>query len=58
MIRAHAIRLNNISSDLLVLSELESGKPTAEPEPVPIRAALESAVRTVESEARVRGVTC
>jgi two-component system phosphate regulon sensor histidine kinase PhoR len=56
VIRAHAIRLNNISSDLLVLSELESGKPPAEPEPVPIRAALESAIRTVESEARVRGV--
>jgi two-component system phosphate regulon sensor histidine kinase PhoR len=56
VIRAHAIRLNNISSDLLVLSELESGQHPAEPEPVPIRAALESAVRTVESEARVRGV--
>lgn len=56
VIRAHAIRLNNISSDLLVLSDLESGRPTAEPEPVPVRAALDAAVRTLESEAHVRGV--
>jgi two-component system phosphate regulon sensor histidine kinase PhoR len=56
VIRAHAIRLNNIASDLLVLSELESGQPGAAPEPVPVRAALESAIHTVESEARVRGV--
>ncbi len=57
IIRAHTIRLNNIASDLLVLSELESGQPAAEPEPVSVRAALEAALRTVESEARVRGVT-
>ena len=56
VIRAHAIRLNNIASDLLVLSELESGERPTEPEPVAIRGALEAAVRTVESEARVRGV--
>jgi two-component system phosphate regulon sensor histidine kinase PhoR len=57
VIRAHAIRLNNIASDLLVLSELESGQTAAAPEPVLIREALEAAVRTVESEARIRGVT-
>ena len=57
VIRAHAIRLNNISSDLLVLSELESGQATAAPEPVPIHAALDAAIRTLESEARVRTVT-
>ncbi|MGD0201853.1 MAG: ATP-binding protein [Bryobacteraceae bacterium] len=57
IIRAHAIRLNNIASDLLVLSELESGEPATPPEPVSVRAALEAAIRTVESEARVRGVT-
>jgi two-component system phosphate regulon sensor histidine kinase PhoR len=57
VIRAHAIRLNNIASDLLVLSELESGQTAAAAEPVPIQAAIEAAVRTVESEARVRGVT-
>jgi two-component system phosphate regulon sensor histidine kinase PhoR len=40
-----------------VLSELESGHPPAAPEPVPIQAALDSAVRTLESEAAVRGVS-
>jgi two-component system phosphate regulon sensor histidine kinase PhoR len=56
IIKAHAIRLNNIASDLLVLSEIESGGPAAEPERVSVRAALEAALRAVESEARVRGV--
>ncbi|MGE5489503.1 MAG: ATP-binding protein [bacterium] len=56
-IRANAIRLNNIASDLLVLSELESGRLPAEPELVDVRDAVEAALRTAESEARVRGVT-
>ncbi|HUP05256.1 MAG TPA: ATP-binding protein [Bryobacteraceae bacterium] len=56
IIRAHSIRLNNIASDLLTLSELESGRPDAPPEPVSLRASLETAARVVESEARVRGV--
>lgn len=56
IIKAHSIRLNNIASDLLTLSDLESGKPRREPEPVSVRAAIESAMRTVESEARLRGV--
>jgi two-component system phosphate regulon sensor histidine kinase PhoR len=56
IIHAHAIRLNNIASDLLLLSELESGKPASEPEPVAVRAALETALHTVEPEARLRGV--
>jgi two-component system, OmpR family, phosphate regulon sensor histidine kinase PhoR len=55
IIRAHAIRLNNIASDLLTLSELESGKPGPEPRRVSIRAPLEAALRTVEAEASVRG---
>lgn len=57
IIKAHAIRLSNISSDLLTLSELESGRARPEPEPVPVRAAVESAMRTLETEARLRGVT-
>jgi two-component system phosphate regulon sensor histidine kinase PhoR len=57
IIKAHAIRLNNIASDLLTLSELESGKVRPGPEPVSVRVALESALRTVEAEARVRTVT-
>jgi two-component system phosphate regulon sensor histidine kinase PhoR len=56
IIKAHAIRLNNIASDLLILSELESGKPPAEPERVSVRAALETALHTVESEAKLRSV--
>ena len=57
IIKAHAIRLNNIASDLLTLSELQSGKTRPLPEPVSARAAVESALRTVEAEARVRGVS-
>jgi two-component system phosphate regulon sensor histidine kinase PhoR len=56
IIKAHAIRLNNISADLLVLSELESRRPQAEPEGISVPAVLESALRTVEAEGRIRGV--
>lgn len=56
IIKAHATRLNNIASDLLTLSELESGKAVAEPVRVPVPEALEAALRTVAAEANVRGV--
>ena len=56
IIKAHAIRLNNIALDLLVLSELESGGPPVEPERVSIREVVEAAMRTVEAEARMREV--
>jgi two-component system phosphate regulon sensor histidine kinase PhoR len=56
IIKAHAIRLNNIASDLLTLSQLESGKARPEPEPVSVRGAVESAMRTLEAEARLRRV--
>ncbi len=56
VILAHSIRLNNIASDLLVLSELESGRDQAEPERISVRAAIEGAVRAVEPEAHVRKV--
>ncbi len=56
VIKAHAIRLNNIASDLLTLSELESGKRQAEPETVDVSSAVQAALRTVESEARLRNV--
>ena len=56
IILAQATRLTNIASDLLSLSELESNSLTAPAQPVSIRAALESALRTVESVARVQGV--
>ncbi len=57
IIKSHSLRLNNIASDLLTLSELEGGRSRSEPEPISLRGAVESALRTVESEARLRGVT-
>ncbi len=56
IIHAHSIRLNNIAADLMVLSELESGRPAPPPETVSVRDAVETAVSTLESEARVRNV--
>jgi len=56
IIQSHAIRLNNIASDLLTLSELESGRPPVEPGPISVLAMLESAMHTVETEAKMRQV--
>jgi two-component system, OmpR family, phosphate regulon sensor histidine kinase PhoR len=56
IIRSNAVRLGSISSDLLVLSELESGTDPQEPEIVSVRGVLEAALVTVESEARARDV--
>ena len=56
IIQAQATRLTNIASDLLTISELESNLAAPAPKPISIRAALESALRTVESGARIRGV--
>ncbi len=57
IIEAQATRLSNIASDLLTLSELDSsGGAAPQPQTVSVRAVLESALRTVESAARVRGV--
>jgi two-component system phosphate regulon sensor histidine kinase PhoR len=55
VILAQAGRLTNIASDLLTLSELERGR-TPPLQQVSIRAALESALRTVEANAAARGV--
>jgi two-component system phosphate regulon sensor histidine kinase PhoR len=56
IIQAQAIRLNNIATDLLTLSDLESGQRDAEPGPVSVEDAVDTALATVETEARVRGV--
>jgi two-component system phosphate regulon sensor histidine kinase PhoR len=56
IIQAHAIRLNNIASDLLTLSDLESGRRDVEAGPISIEEAVNTAMLTVEAEARVRGV--
>jgi two-component system, OmpR family, phosphate regulon sensor histidine kinase PhoR len=57
IIMRQAMRLTNIASDLLTLSELESNKGAAQPHPVSVSAALESALRTVEPAAEARGIT-
>jgi two-component system phosphate regulon sensor histidine kinase PhoR len=58
VILSHAIRLNNIASDLLVLSELDSdAKPSAAPtETIPVRDVIDSVVRTMEAAAAERDV--
>jgi two-component system phosphate regulon sensor histidine kinase PhoR len=56
IIQAHAIRLNNIASDLLTLSDLESGRRDSEPGPIFVEEAINTAILTVEAEARIRGV--
>jgi two-component system phosphate regulon sensor histidine kinase PhoR len=57
VIRSNAIRLTNIASDLLVLSELEQHRPAQEPvEAVPVQPVIETAIRTVESAARIRQI--
>jgi two-component system phosphate regulon sensor histidine kinase PhoR len=56
IIQAHAVRLNNIAADLLVLSELESGERLPSSERIPVREAVEAALRSVEPEARIRAV--
>lgn len=55
-ILAHSIRLNNIATDLLVLSELDANAPASEPERVDVLEVVNSALRTVESSAGLRGV--
>ena len=56
IIRANAVRLGSIAADLLVLSELESGAESPEPDVVGVRGVLEAALLTVEAEAREREV--
>ncbi|MDP9053628.1 MAG: ATP-binding protein [Acidobacteriota bacterium] len=56
IIQAHAIRLNNIASDLLTLSDLESGRRDTDPGPISVEDAVNTALLTVEPEASIRGV--
>ncbi len=55
-IRSHAIRLNNISADLLTLSELDAGVSTAPQTRFSLEETISTAARGVETEARQRGV--
>ncbi|HWF08814.1 MAG TPA: ATP-binding protein [Bryobacteraceae bacterium] len=56
IIQAHAIRLNNIAADLLTLSDLESGRRDVQPAQISVEEAVNTALLTVEPEARIRGV--
>ena len=56
VILSHSIRLNNIASDLLVLSELDSNPSTITPERVQVLDVIESALNTVQNQAAMRGV--
>jgi len=57
IILSHAIRLNNIASDLLVLSELDSEvEPGAPPSRILLMEVVESVVHTVENAAAGRRV--
>ena len=58
IIQSHAIRLNNIASDLLVISELDSNTPPpVPPEPISLLGVIESAVHTVEGNASIKGIS-
>jgi two-component system phosphate regulon sensor histidine kinase PhoR len=56
IIQANGVRLNNIASDLLTLSELEAGRPDPEPGPIPVSDAVHGAMHAVEPAARLRGL--
>lgn len=56
IIMVHTVRLGDMASDLLALAELEAERGAAPPERVPVREAIQSALRTVEPEARSRVV--
>ena len=55
IIRANAVRLNDISSDLLTISELERHD-GGEKEQISVRGVLDATLLTVEGEALARGV--
>jgi two-component system phosphate regulon sensor histidine kinase PhoR len=57
IILAHAVRLNNIASDLLVLSELDSNAaPATPPERVSVLDVIDSAIHTIERAAAAKQV--
>lgn len=57
IILAHTVRLNNIASDLLVLSELDSdARIGKQPEPIPVLDVIDSVVHTIEVGAASRGI--
>jgi two-component system, OmpR family, phosphate regulon sensor histidine kinase PhoR len=57
VIQAHAIRLNNIAQDLLVLSELDTHAAPTAPTLIRVQEVIEAALRTVEGAANMRNVS-
>jgi two-component system phosphate regulon sensor histidine kinase PhoR len=56
IIQANSVRLNNIASDLITLSELEAGRPAAQPSPIPVSEVIQSAIHTLEPVARLNEI--
>ena len=56
IIQANGVRLNNIAADLLTLSELESGRPGAQPGPISLNDVICGAMRAIEPAASLMGV--
>ncbi|MGA8026750.1 MAG: ATP-binding protein, partial [Bryobacteraceae bacterium] len=57
IILSHAIRLNNITSDLLIVSELDANtRPLSPPERVPLLEVIDSAIHSIQSTAALSGV--
>ena len=56
IIQANGVRLNNIAADLLTLSELESGRPGAQPGPISLNDVLSGAIRAIEPAAHLMNV--
>ena len=56
IIQANGVRLNNIAADLLILSELESGRSGPQPGPISVSDVLGSAIRAIEPAANLTGV--
>ena len=55
MIQSHAIRLNNIASDLLILSELDA-RATTQLAPVSIQGVIDAAIHAVEIPAAMQEI--
>lgn len=56
VIQANSARLNNIATDLIILSELESGQLHLEPAPISVGDVIQSAINAIEPVARVNQV--
>lgn len=56
VIQANSVRLNNIATDLIILSELESGQLHAEPAPISVADVIRSAISAIEPVARLNQV--